>query len=273
MSRSNPKLPYSVGSPSMVFGEDLLENVQLLAGLVDHVAIVLFHTPTLHNIPGPKEVRILKNMGEQEDLSFSVHLPAFLEIASSDKKKREESVQLTKEICIKLAAIDPRHYVLHIPFSQPTLVPVPGLYFTRNDQQVWKDWTQRALEALSMLQEEIGQTNRLLVENINYSPRFLKSFWKRGLCELCLDVGHLMLGQEKVLEAITQYQDVTRMIHLHGVRGYEEHLSLSVLNKKRVSEWMRYLREISFEGTIVLEVFSPRDLEESIDILTETFHF
>ena len=77
----------------MVFGENLLENAYLLAGMVDHIEIVLFYTPTLHNFLSVGEIRALKKLRIDEDMSFSVHLPAFLEIASPDRKKREKSVE------------------------------------------------------------------------------------------------------------------------------------------------------------------------------------
>ena len=64
----------------MVFGENLLENAHLLAGMVDHVEIVLFYTPTLDNFLSVSEVSALKKLGADEDVSFSVHLPAFLEM-------------------------------------------------------------------------------------------------------------------------------------------------------------------------------------------------
>jgi hypothetical protein len=81
----------------MVFGEDLLENVQLLAGVVDHIEIILFHTPSGHNIPSPHEIRALKSIKEHEDVTFTVHLPDSLEIASPASSRREESVQLQVE--------------------------------------------------------------------------------------------------------------------------------------------------------------------------------
>jgi len=271
MNKSYFRLPCKVGAPSMVFGRDLLENVRLLADIVDHIEIVLFCTPTLHNIPGLQEARILKKIGEQENVTFTVHLPSSLEIASQDRRRREESVQLAKEIFLKMAEFDPRHYILHIPFSPPTLVPIPGLYFTTGHKQEWGEWTKRALESLQKLHGALGKNKKLLVENINYSPSFLEPFWENGFCELCLDLGHLMLGQEKVIDLVKQYLDVTQEIHLHGVEGYREHLSLSVLPKNLVLKWLKYLLRTSFKGVINLEVFSPRDLEESMDIVLETF--
>ena len=268
--KSFNQLPFKIGTTSMVFGEDLLNNVRLLKGLVDHIEILLFHTPSLNNIPGSHEIEILRNTGKQENVTFTVHLPTSLEIASTEKGKREESVRLLNEICLKTAEMNPLYYILHIPFTPPTLVPVPGLYFTTDHSQGWDEWTKRAIESLEMIHKRMGNGIQLLVENINYSPFFLEPFQRQGLCELCLDLGHLMLGQEQVMNSIEEYLDVIREIHLHGVRGYEEHLSLSVLPERRVQKWLNYLIRSSFKGIMLLELFSPRDLEESIDIVLET---
>ncbi len=263
--------PFIISAPSMVFGMDLLENVRLLAGLVNNVEIVLYNTPNIHNFPNQKEIGTLKKIGDQENVTFTVHLPASLEVASQDKKIRKESIQQAKDLLNSLAEINPIHYILHIPFTQPTLVPVPGLYFTPECQEKWDEWTKRALESLEMLNETMGRSNKLLVENINYSPFFLKPFTKNGLCELCLDLGHLILGQENVIELIKEYLHVTKEIHLHGVKGYEEHLSLSMLSKDLVWKWLRYIIRSHFNGVINLEVFNPKDLKSSMEIVFEAF--
>jgi sugar phosphate isomerase/epimerase len=260
---------WNIGAPSMVFGADLLKNARLLAEHVDHIEILLFHTPSLHNIPGAKEIGTLREIGKQKNVTFTVHLPDSLEIASADRSRRKESLELARETCLRLEGLDPKHYVLHIPFTAPTLVPVPGLYFHTGDEQDWDGWTKRALESLEMLDEGIGQGNRLLVENINYSPSLLEPFWRQGLSELCLDIGHLMLGQEDVMEVMKRYLHVTRAIHLHGVDGYDEHLSLSVLPEDLVHGWLKCLRMASYRGLIVLEVFNSQDLEESMDLLLQ----
>ena len=255
----------------MVFGENLLENAHLLAAMVDHVEIVLFFTPTLHNFPSLDEVKALKNLGADEDVSFSIHLPAFLEIASRDRKKREKSVQLAIDLIDAMDELNPMYHILHIPYTSPTLTPVPGLYFTGEHRDKFIDWTQRAMESLETIQLRVGQRNKILVENINYSPIFLECFWKLGLCELCLDLGHLMLGRESVTKVTKQFMSVTREVHLHGVKGCEEHLSLAVLPEARVSKWVKLLVEASYGGVVNLEVFSEGDLEASISMLMGLF--
>lgn len=255
----------------MIFGDELLKNARLLANMVDYVEITLFHTPTLHNIPTSEEIHSLKKTGKQEDMAFAVHLPASLEIAATGKEQREKSVQLAREIILRTAELEPMHYVLHVPFSPPTLVPIPDFYFTSQNDPRWDEWREHALESLEILNGVLDKPDRLLVENINYSPRFLEPFLESGFCGLCLDLGHLILGGESVMDHMKQYPDVTRVIHLHGVDGYEEHLSLSRLPKSMVHEWLRYLHRSSFRGVITLEVFSPYDLEESLEVVLDAF--
>ena len=129
-----------------------------------------------------------------------------------------------------------------------------------------------SLEKKRFIPTEIGfMVKKILVENINYSPIFLECFWKRGLCEFCLDTGHLMLGRESVLKVAEQFMSVTREVHLHGVQGYQEHLSLVVLPEARVSKWISLFVENSFKGVVNLEVFNEGDLEASIRMLNELF--
>jgi len=58
-------------------------------------------------------------------------------------------------------------------------------------------------------------------------------------------------------------------VHLHGVRGFQEHLSLAVLPETQVSEWIRLFAEVSFSGVVNLEVFSPADLDASMVMLIQ----
>ncbi len=269
--RSIFRAPFNIGAPSMVFGEDLIQNVYLLAGIVGHIEIVLFHTPDMHNIPRPREIKHLKRMGEEKNITYSVHLPASFEIASNDKNIREVSIQLAGDIITRMNALHPLHHIIHVPFTTPTLTPQPDAYFTPNDEMQFYEWTPLALNSLKVLKDAAGQGTKILVENINYSPVFLEPFLQRGLCGLCMDVGHLLLGRENVMDALKNYLDKTEEIHLHGVMGYEEHLSLSVLPGERVAKWVRFLRQSAYRGIVNLEVFTLGDLEESISILSETF--
>jgi sugar phosphate isomerase/epimerase len=262
--------PFKIGAPSLVFGKNLLENVRMLAGKVDHIEVVLFHTPTLNNFASPAEIKAVKNMGDGEGLSFSVHLPASLEIASRHREKRQQSVGMVAELIHLTHELNPTGYILHIPVTPPTLTAVPGHYLTHKDQQLFDGWSQRAMDGLLTIQSRMGADTTILVENINYSPRFLEIFWQSGICGFCLDMGHLMLGRESVSKALGQFMPVIEEIHLHGVMEDEEHLSLTVLPRARISRWVNRLLDADFKGIVNLEVFTPEDLETSLDMLSNT---
>jgi sugar phosphate isomerase/epimerase len=252
----------------MVYGKKLLENAKRLADLVDNIEIVLFNTPNLNNTPDSDELDLLRKLGRKKKVTFTVHLPASLEIASKDRKLREQSIRMVSGLCNHTAPLEPLHYILHVPYTTPSLVPVPGLYFKTDDGRNWAEWTRRGLGALERIFNTTPMAGKLLLENINYSPYFLEPFLKEGQCGLCLDTGHLILGRENVNDALRRYQEEIRELHIHGVKGYEDHLSLSVLPVESVCEWMDYLIRIEFDGILNLEVFSSEDLAGSLNTVT-----
>jgi sugar phosphate isomerase/epimerase len=255
-----------IGATSMVYGEDLIHNVEILSDLVKDIEIVLFHTPELNNIPSCREIERIKEIGGRKGLSFTVHFPASLEPASEKRNLMEESLEIAAEAVARFSCLHPRHYILHLPFSRPTLVAIPGFYFSWKPTEEWHQWSHRAEEALERINRLLGPADSLLIENINYSPRFLEPFWQKGLCAFCLDIGHLLLGGEAVSEVLNQYLPVTRVIHLHGVDGFKEHISLSCLPPRPLQSWFRMLKKAAYQGVVTLEVFDPLDLEESLNI-------
>ncbi len=255
----------------MVFGPDPFENTRRLADTVDDIEVVLFHTPTQHNLPTAADAREFRRLREELDLTYTVHLPCSLEPASEDPDLRQFSIRMAREICLTALEMDPKHFIIHIPATEPTLVAEPGKYLTRPDQFGWDGWTGRALEFLEGLGEIVDGEGSLLVENINYSPTFLAPFWEQGPCAFCLDMGHLALGSEDAPAYLARYRAVTRVIHLHGVVGYTEHISLKRMERARIGEWLRGLRASKFDGVLTFEVFSPEDLEESMDELLTAF--
>lgn len=267
MKQSIQNLPYTIGAPSMVFGKDMVNNVRRLVAYVSHVEILIFYTPELNNIPTSAELAEIRAIGNGEGISFSIHLPSSLEVASPDHSKRQFSIELAQQCLIKAASIKPLHYILHVPYSPPTLVAVPGDYHTVEPaDRRHGEWIGYAMESLETLHDSWCYPGSLLVENINYSPAMLEPLWNRGLCEFCLDIGHLRLGNEDVEAVLKRYLPVTREIHLHGVRGYEEHLSLAANPPGKLLSWLSILQE-HFRGILNLEVFSPDDLVDSLAIM------
>ncbi len=260
---------FRIGAPSMVFGPGTLKNVQRLAGLVDHVEIVLFHTPTLHNIPTPEEMECIREIAADRGLSLSVHLPTCLEIASPDPDRCRDSLAMAASLITQLQHPAIQNFILHIPYDRPTLAAVPGRYFHAENRDAFAGWLDRARDGLRRLRAASGSGAPLLVENINHSPVLMQSLWEEGRCGFCLDIGHLLLGGEPVLPVMDACLPHIREIHLHGVVGYEEHLGLNVLPLERVRRWMDRLTAADFRGVVNLEMFSPADLTASLEMVRQ----
>lgn len=257
-----------VSAPSMVFGIDLVKNVETLSRFLDHVEIVVFLTPECHNIPTDREIARLKEIkANKKNFSYSVHLPTSLEIAAGDESKKNAAIGSASEIVHLFEDIEPAYYILHIPVTVPTLTMAPDNYLKEDHHPEFNGWTDRAFKGLEIIQAETELGCRLLVENINYSPKFLKPFWQQGLCGVCLDIGHLLLGKEGVLENLEYHMPVIKEIHLHGVVDWTEHLALDVLPEKRVQSWIDKLIACNYTGIINLEVFDPEDLEISLAVI------
>ena len=65
---------------------------------MDHIEIVLFQASGLHNLPTGHELERIAEIAELKEVSYSVHLPASLEVAAEDPDRREESVQSVLEV-------------------------------------------------------------------------------------------------------------------------------------------------------------------------------
>lgn len=260
-----------ISAPAMVYGHDTIYNINMLGPLVDNVEIVLFYTPELNNFPQTDEVAAMCRLGEAHHLTFTVHLPAFLEIASDDDRRLRAAVQMAINLIRSTARLRPLHYVLHVSFTVPTLVADPDQYFDTIDDQRLTGWIKKAKTSLSAIHNEIGEDSGLLLENINYSPAYLAKLLENGPYRLCLDIGHLLLGKENVAKVLRDYLPMTDEIHLHGVRGSEEHLGLGVLSTSNIAGWMNILKQQPFTGVINLEVFTPEDLKESLEITANCF--
>lgn len=177
------------------------------------------------------------------------------------------AVQLATRIIDHMNELKPAYHILHVPITTPTLTAEPGCYYTGKTGFPYAAWADRALESLGHIQGKTGLNQRLLLENINYSPDLLEDIRRQGLCAFCLDIGHLLLGRESVGGMLRQYLPVIKEIHIHGVREWEEHMGLDVLPPEKVQSWLHVLDDHGYAGILNIEVFDPRDLATSLQIL------
>jgi hypothetical protein len=54
---------FKTSAPAMIFGNDIVENAEILVELVDNIEIVLFHTPTQNNFLSRSDLHRLAQIG------------------------------------------------------------------------------------------------------------------------------------------------------------------------------------------------------------------
>ncbi len=84
--------PYRIGTTSFVHPAGWLENVRRLAGRVEDVEIPLLDAPTPASAPGPDEIAALARLGREAGLTWSVHAPLDVALASEDPARRRAGI-------------------------------------------------------------------------------------------------------------------------------------------------------------------------------------
>ncbi len=245
--------PFRVGCTSYVFPDHILPNVKLMAPFVDDFEIVLFESRDRSNLPDKETINELSAAAQKHDLSYTVHLPIDRKAASDDPDLEKGFTETAKRVIDLTSGLDPYAYILH-------------LESVRSDSD--REWTMRWEERSREVCAEIGshlrdESYKVCVENLGYPPE-----WNTGLaCDaglsLCIDIGHLWVYEKEWKGLIEDLLDMTRVVHLHGTSGRDDHLSLEAGDVSSIEYALKRLIK-GYSGVLTLEVFGRGDTLSSI---------
>ncbi len=238
---------FRLGTTSYIYPADFLLNVQRLAGLVEDMELVLFEVEGASNLPDQQTVAGLREAARCYGISYTVHLPTDLRLGAEGEiwafsvEKARRFIQTTRPL-------NPWAYIVHLnPDGAGTLAR----------------WQERCLEALMTLAREVGEPDRLAVENLENCPleRLIPLLAQMPI-SLCMDVGHLWLAGADPLPALEAHLGQTRAVHLHGVNRWD-HESLLWVPVDALRAVLKALTCQGYEGVVTLEVFSAEDFFSS----------
>lgn len=256
-----------IGATAMVYGFDMAENLRCLAAHVRHAELLLYWTPGENNFPTAKKVAELHKLAGELGLSLSVHLPPMLDLITGSQFERQKHLDMLCDLIQRMEPLEPTGYVLHLGPHAPTLTADPAAYLPADTGCDLTYWYETGLTALEKIQIAGSLGQRLLVENLNFSPLLLRPFLATGLAGLCFDAGHVWLGGENPTDSFIPLFDYVHEIHLHGIKGDLEHLSLSAMEPGRLRAFMEVLQRRNYNKPVNLEVFTPEDLASSLACL------
>ncbi|MDD5129371.1 MAG: cobamide remodeling phosphodiesterase CbiR [Candidatus Omnitrophica bacterium] len=249
------KLPFRVGTTSYIYPDDILPNVRKLKGEIDDLELVLFEINNTGNIPKQKDLKELKHISNKWNLTYTVHLPLGIDLGSAIAGKRKRAVEEAGMLIKRLAILDPYAYILHLNLSKRI----------KGNVKLWQGRINQSLKDIAGF--EFVRPQNIVIENLSYPFEHIDSLILKNGFSVCVDIGHLIVAGIDPLKHLKKYIGMTRVIHLHGVNGYKDHLSLKYLDAALIRRIIQFLKHSNYNGVLTLEVFSQADFKESMDII------
>jgi sugar phosphate isomerase/epimerase len=244
------QLPFRLGTTSYILPDDILPNARYLAGKVKDVELVLFEVDERQdNLPSEEVITSLKELAEEHDLTYTVHLPLDLRLGV-EGDERHRSILKAERTIAATRGLTPQAYIVHLDGREVLDGATP---------RAFDRWREQARRALEIIAGSACDPRRLAVENLEHYP---VGFWERALEGLptsrCVDVGHLWLEGNDPLPYLESAWQQLRVVHLHGT-DRRDHASLNHVEGEKLDAVLRFLVLNKFSGVVTLEVFGQPD--------------
>ena len=258
--RAVPPARHRIGTTSFVHPAGWAENVRRLAGRVQDVEILVFERPGPAG-PSPAEIAEIAALGRAHGLTFSVHAPLDLALASADEGRRAASVEAVLRTVELTAPLAPHAVVVHVEAEPGEAPPTPAA------SRAWRERAERSLRAL------LGHglpPGLLAVETLDARFEHVAPLVEDLGLSVALDVGHLARDGVAFDALLDRHLARTRVIQWHGTEpGGRDHRSLRHYPRADALRLLRRLDAAGWEGVITLEVFRAGDLDDSLEVLAE----
>jgi sugar phosphate isomerase/epimerase len=255
------KRPFRIGTTSFIHPAGWLENARRLAGRVEDVELLLFEPPDDSRGPSREEIAALASLGRDASLTFSVHAPLGIALASEDITRRRAAVAAVKGAIRVTAPLAPHSIIVHLAPGEREGGPLPA------DLCAFR---QRAAESLREVIAEGPLPGVICLETLEYDFRIAEPIADELGLSVALDVGHLARDGAPFDDVLARNRHRTRVVHWHGTDAEgRDHRSLRHYPSGEGRRLLRALREAAFSGVLTLEVFGEADLEESLAVLAE----
>lgn len=255
------RFPFLSGTTSYIIEKDLISNALFLFEYVDDIELVLFESDNFTNIPSQIEITRLKEFQEQRSIGYTVHFPIDKMAGSKNLHERIGFVDSAKKIIELTLPLSPRAWILHLEGIQPDA--------SIEEINHWKVWT---LDTIEQLCDLCGDSSKIAIENLGYPWYWHLENAALAATSLCCDIGHLWLySPEHWKEYCEAMLPHTSVIHLHGVNGDRDHVSLKYLDPSKLESFLRIIKKHDYRGVVTLEIFSEAEFFESIAVLEEVW--
>ncbi len=252
---------YRIGTTSFIHPAGWLENARRLADRVDDVEILLFDPSGPGGLPGADEIDGLARLAREADLTYTVHAPIDVALASEDQARRQASVARVLDAARVTAALAPRALVVHLVLGEREGGPPPA------DLAAWR---RRAAASLEEILAGGVAREALCLESLEYDFALAEPVLDALGLSAALDVGHLARDGRPLDDVLARNLRRARVVQLHGTEpGGRDHRSIRHYPRADAVRLVRALAAAGWDGVLTLEVFGEADLEDSLACLAE----
>ncbi len=248
--------PFKIGTTSYIYPDHILPNVKLLAPYLDEIEILLFESSSKDNFPSKDELYALSVLAEEFCLTYNIHLPIDIFLGHRNHLIRHHGVETIKHAIDLTAPLSPSTYTLHLEFSEAS--------HSRENVKRWLDFVYSSMEQLFATGIDCESIS---IENLSYPFEWIETILSDFNVSVCIDLGHLIVNRGDMEAVFSAYGNRTSIIHLHGAKNRQDHLSLNQLSNKNVDTVIKILKR--FSGVVSLEIFSFKHLNTSLKFLEQ----
>jgi sugar phosphate isomerase/epimerase len=248
--------PFRLGCTSYVYPADLLPNVEKTAPLFDDIEVVLFESVDFSNMPSLETIQRMSDLSREHGTSYTIHFPIDKKAGSPDAHERSLYCEQMAKILDLTMPLDPFAYIFHLEGVAPDA-----------GAPEQSRWLADSAETCAYLAGLMGRDAfKVAVENLAYPLEWHLPLVNEFGFSLCLDIGHLFRYGAEVEPVMEKLLPLTRVIHLHGWDGKQDHVSLKKMDESLVDGLLnRQLR--NYDNVLTLEVFSESDTFESLEVM------
>ncbi len=253
------KFPFRISTTSYIYPDNIIPNVRMLSTCLDEIELVLFESSHEDNLPTENDITCLNEIGTKQGLRYNIHLPVDIYLGDRDPLTRNHAVATIKKIINLTCPLNPTTYTLHFSLRDKTGQDA-------EDKGRWKNAISNSME--NLLKMDISPAC-ISIETLDYPFTLISDIVESFGLSICLDIGHLILYGYPVEIYAEKFLDKTTIIHLHGVRDKKDHIALNNLTPEQQLKIASVIT--GFKGTVSLEVFSFKDLYNSLHCLENLF--
>ena len=254
-----PDFPFKLCTTTFIYPADWIDNAQALGRMFDELELLLFESEHPDSLPSPQMIEDLAALSADLDFTWNVHLPIDLHPGHPEPNMRQRAVDVIRQVVDLAAPLAPTTHTLHLP-------GIVG----RPDADALQRWQANLRETLGSLIDSGISGRSLTIENItDYPLEVALPVIEAFDMEVCLDIGHLLVGKDDLETAFQRFRNRMTLMHIHGVEGGRDHQGLDRLPTPTLNTLIGHLR--GFSGTVSLEVFSQKDLLSSVDGLVKAW--